>query len=495
MRLFRVLAAGLLALALTPPSGAAQDPDEHSPNMSLVGTFNDNGTWANGTDIAFWGNLAAFGNYNPGGFRLMDISDAKRPKLVSNFECTGSQSDVSMWEDLVFVSVDAAKQSSACDAPDATEQEFTLGLSWEGVRIVSIADPAKPVQIAAVETDCGSHTNTIVPDLEHNRLLIYVMSYPLSAYAIDCNPVSHRKVSVIEVPLNAPTKASVVSTPSTGMTIGCHDVTVFAERKLAAAACINQTQIWDISDPVNPKTVSIITNPLITIHHTTGWSWDGNTLVVDDELAGALIATGCLTGGDVPLGAIWFYDVSDAANPVEQGSFVIPRNKNSIECTAHQFNVIPMKGRNVLVSAWYDGGTTVVDFTDPANPKEVGYYLPHSGGVDGDSWSSYYYNGYIYVNNISARGMDQLQLNESFLNAAIRLPHMNPQNQERLPSSSQPAGTGGSPAPKPTPRVLGRGTTRSLPGTGVGSWLWQGLALVLAALVISTMLRRTRPSA
>ena len=427
-----------MVLSVVLPATADHNADEHSPNMSLVATFDDKGEYSSGTDVAFWENLAVFGNLDPGGFRLLDISDPTKPKHISTFDCPGSQSDVSIWGDLVFISVDTAYFDSACTAGEASIDQFVLGNVWEGIRIVSIADPTNPKMIGTVDTECGSHTHTLVPDLENDRVLLYIQSYPLTNHAVDCNPISHQKISVVEVPLKAPAQAKVIGTPSVSPSIGCHDVTIFPARKLAAAACITESQLWDISDPADPVVLSHISNPLLNIHHSSAFSWDGNTMVLGDELGGAAVSPGCMTGGALPFGALWFYDVTDPANPVMEGSFVVPRDRVELVCTAHNFNVIPLTdGRDVLVSAWYTGGTTVVDFTDPANPKEIGYYIPDGG----DSWSSYFYNGYIYANNLGSRGVDVFKLDDAVLKSRVALPRMNPQSQERLPAASG-AGTG-----------------------------------------------------
>ncbi len=479
-----------LAASLVLPAAAEHNGDVHSPNMSLVAHFDHEQTWQAGTDIAFWGDLAVFGNLDPGGFRLMNISNPSRPRLLSTFVCVGSQSDVSMWGDLVFVSVDVAHQGDDCLAPESFAPDAVLGQAWEGVRVVSIAERAKPKQIAAIDTECGSHTHSLVPDLANNRVFLYVLSYPLTNQFLDCNWVSHRKISVIEVPLDAPEKARVVSTPSVSPAVGCHDVTAFLDRKIAAAACLSESQIWDISDPVNPVVIAHITNPFTNVHHSAGFSWDGNTMVLGDELGGAAVAPGCL-GLGLPLGALWFYDVTDPTSPVERGSFNLPRDSTDFICTAHNFNVIPLADdRDVLVSAWYDGGTTVVDFTDPTNPIEIGYYLPEGGS----SWSSYFYNGYIYANNLGSRGLDVFKLDERFLERRIPLPHLNAQTQERLPAATG-AGSGAtpppavSPPPAQGPEVLS-GKTGNLPGTGVAPGGWPALALVLGAAVVAIRLRR-----
>jgi hypothetical protein len=424
------------------PTPMGHGADEHSDNMFLVANWDDDGTYRQGSDLAFWGDLAVLGNYGaPGGFHLMDISDPSRPGKLGQFVCPGPQNDVSIWKNLVFVSVDSPRSSPECGAGGASTADFAAGRAYEGIRIVDITNRANPKQIAFVNTDCGSHTHTLVPDEKNGRVLIYVLSYPLGVQALNCSAASHRKISVVEVPLKAPTRARVVSTPDVSPAIGCHDVTVDLDRGLAGAACISESQMWDISDPVNPRIVSHIVNPLINIHHSTTFSWSGNTLVIGDELGGAAATPGCV-GGDqhVPIGALWFYDVADPAAPAVRASFRIPQDEISMLCTAHNFNVIPTRtGRDMLVSAWYNGGTTVLDFTDPANVTQVGYYLPKEP-KRAAAWSSYWYRGFIYANNFDedvnsltaqSRGLDVFAIGHPDLKNAFKVNRLNAQTIER----------------------------------------------------------------
>ncbi len=117
-----------LAVLLTPlPGGASHNADVHSDNVKLVTTWDDGGTYRSGSDMAFWGNLGVFGNLTPGGFRLMDITKPRNIHEVGQFICNGSQSDVSIWEDLVVLSVDGALASDACNAAAATQSQFAAG--------------------------------------------------------------------------------------------------------------------------------------------------------------------------------------------------------------------------------------------------------------------------------------------------------------------------------------------------------------------------------
>ena len=435
------------------PASAGHNADDHSANMSHVANFDDGGTYRQGSDLAFWGTRAILGNYdNPGGFRVMDIANPAAPAELGQFSCPGPQADVSVFRDLVFLSVDAPRKAPECGSGGATAAENLAGTSVEGVRVVSIADPANPVQLKFVNTNCGSHTNTVVPDEANNRVLVYALSYPVpsTAQGPNCN-ANHRKISVIEVPLDRPADARVVSTPDVSPATGCHDVTVLTPRKLAGAACITEGQLWDISDPVNPKIISHIVNPAINIQHSTTFSWDGKTLVIGDELGGAAVSPGCGPGGEhVPLGALWFYDVTDPRAPVQKATYRIPQDVASILCTAHNFNMIPLtSGRQILVSAWYNGGTTVVDFTDPTQPRQLGHYISKTG-PQAATWSSYWYNGRIYANNFDedvnsltakSRGFDVFSFSDPVAAGALTLARLNPQTMEALP-----AGRGVTPA-------------------------------------------------
>lgn len=430
--------------------------DEHSPNMSLLGNFDDGGTYRQGADEAFYGHHAILSSYdNPGGFRIVDIQDPQRPFEVGQFVCPGPQNDVSVYKKLVFVSVDSPRANDQCGAGGNTAGAVA-GTAWEGIRVVDISDPQNPHQIKPVYTDCGSHTHTIVPDRRKGRVLVYSLSYPLSPQGMKCNPATHRKFSVVSVPLRNTQAAKVISTPDVSPAIGCHDVTVYPKIDLAAAACLTESQMWDISDPANPKILSHIRNPAINIHHSSTFSWDGKTAVFGDELAGAEATPGCPEGADkhMPLGAMWFYDVSDPANPVLKGSYKIPQGEgDSLLCTAHNFNTVPLRStRDVLVSGWYNGGTTVVDFTDPSDAQQLGFYIAHgptqSSGtatrpdttIRATSWSSYFYNGRIYSNSFDedlnslteqSRGLDVFGISDPLFRRAIRLKYLNAQTMLR----------------------------------------------------------------
>jgi hypothetical protein len=219
--------------------------------------------------------------------------------------------------------------------------------------------------------------------------------------------------------------------------VACHDIAVFMELNLAAGSCWDETQLWDITNPENPNFLRRARNNEVDlIFHSVTFSWDGETLALEDE-AGGGTDDRCRDPNDLQ-GRMWFYNMS--LNLL--GSFKIPRPQPLDEiCTAHNYTIIPQTDdRDILVSAWYKGATSVIDMTDPANAKEIGFYDVQAGpGIADDSnvWSSYWYNGYIYANDIQ-RGLDTLAFNDARKENAVTLPFFNPQTQMSLITQNRP---------------------------------------------------------
>ena len=448
-----VIAAGALLAPLTTASAhdpehdhsgpGSSGPDAHSQNMKLLANVQRSAS-ATQSDLAFDGQLVYAGNYL--GFRVIDIADPENPRTVTDFRCNGAQGDVSVYRGLLIQSVDSPQSHGGCDSTGGTAS--TPGM-FEGVRIFDVSDPADPVHLTSVATDCGSHTNTLVPDPANNRALVYISSYPLGTAALGPNCVrgedggGHGFVSIVDVPLNDPTGASVATSvldpatetatyPVQGTTFSftaCHDISVFTGMNLAAAACMSEAQLWDISDPAKPEFVRRYDNPIvqpskIDLFHSATFSWDGKVVAFGDESGGGGAAR-CADPDD-DQGRIWFLDTATGA---ELGSYKIPRAEDGT-CTMHNFNFLPLtKGRKVLVSSAYTGGTTVVDVDKllagaGEADAEVGFYRPSGGST----WSSYWYNGFVYGNDI-LRGLDIFLLSDDARAGARKLPYLNPQTQ------------------------------------------------------------------
>ena len=402
------VAIGLLALlGVTPLPVAAQGPDDvHSSNIrQLVNVPIEagGGLQADGSDMAFQKDLLVAGSYSGTAFYKI-LKRAPYVRQVGFHTCPGGQGDVSVYKNLVFVSIGSPQSEEAIGCADAKES-----VGKAGIRILDISDVTKPEQIGFVETDCGSHTHTIVP--KKDAVYIYNESYPLGVQTATCSVVSHRKVSIIKVPLDDPSKAKVEAFLDVSPQIGCHDVTIFNHSKMAASACIGETQIWNIEDPLKPEVISRIFNPGISIHHGTGVTWDNKELVIADEFAGSVTGQ-CVGNQGSPLGAMWFYNIEDPANPVLDGYYNVPRRGDPetqeevsyIACTTHNFNVLPMKdpSKYIVVAGYRASGWSVVDFSDPAAPVEIGHYLQMNDGLIPDVWAAYWYNGRIYANDNGA---------------------------------------------------------------------------------------------
>lgn len=495
--------------------------DQASPNMFHVAGRPFAGV---NSDLAFWGNLVAAGNYN--GFRLFDITKPENPVLLSTVACRGPQGDVSFYQAkdrlLLFVSVDTPQTlpgppPGGKDCPGGADST-QLASDNEGVRIWDVTDPVLPKFIRLVKTDCGSHTHTTIPDKDNQRAVIYVSSYPLAAAGIgprcgQLNPVNlkpHGKIGVILVPdadpaaatvhyenldddtdaaPNPPEGAPVDDDIPLGGAVGCHDISVITESnmapeqnpkprmELAAAACLTEGQIWDISDPADPELTeedghTHIRNESVEIWHSSTFTWDGRVVLFGDEHAGGS-GPGCGGSGD-PTGNVWFYrNVEPPNEPELLGRYHIPRSQAAPpqECSMHNFNVVPINDNKAYigVSSAYKGGTTVFDFTAaktapahtgpaalaPVLPVEVAFYDAQAGG-EADTWSTYWYNDYIWANdglnrptvptNPAGRGLDVFKI---LLRSGERVPtasddpvvngkqfrarkfhHMNPQTQE-----------------------------------------------------------------
>ena len=416
-------------------------------NFEMVGSIERtraDSTYRN-SDLAFWGKYAYAGHYD--GFQIVDISNPRKPKQVTDYTCPGSQHDVSVWRNLLFVSVETPRSSPACNSVTQTP-------GFEGIRIFDVGNPKAPQLIQSVATDCGSHTHTLVPDTKRDRVLLYVASYtsptsdlpPAPGYGNECRRYeadgspAQDKISVVEVPLDNPTAASVVSEPHFPQKIygggrtGCHDITVFMELEIAGAACMGEGQIWDISDPENPRTTGRVFNPNVEFWHSATFSYDGERVVFGDE-AGGGTGPACRSSDPATRGALWFYDVDSIDSLGEEvvaprSSWKVPRIQEKLtptqaqdpNCTMHNFNTLPTKKGDVLVSSAYAAGTTMVDFSDASRPSEVGYLDPHGA----NTWSAYWHNGHI-VTNDGGRGVDILKVDDRATQATRHLPFSNPQ--------------------------------------------------------------------
>ncbi|EGX56881.1 secreted protein [Streptomyces zinciresistens K42] len=425
-----------------------QDEVVHSANVEPVAQIPKDALQGTNSDLAFQGKYAFAGNYD--GFTVYDISNPRSPKTVAQVLCPGSQNDISVSGNLLFLSTDSSRSDSSCNS---TTQPVTEKSSWEGMKVFDISDKRNPQYVAAVETACGSHTHTLVP--QRKNVYIYVSSYSPDASYPDCQP-PHDGISVIKVPRDAPEKAAVVSFPvlfpgegpdgggnpgqpnGIRKTTGCHDITVLPEQDLAAGACMGDGILLSIKDPERPKVIDRVRDDVnFAFWHSATFNQRANKVVFTDELGGGGGAT-CNAAIGPDRGADGIYDIvgkGDRRKLVFRSYFKIPRYQADTEnCVAHNGSLIPVPGRDIMVQSWYQGGVSVWDFTDSSRPREIGYFDRGPLSTDviraGGTWSAYYYNGYIYSNEM-ARGFDVLKVDDRRTDPArwVRLRELNVQTQ------------------------------------------------------------------
>ncbi|GAA3635741.1 hypothetical protein GCM10022200_18820 [Microbacterium awajiense] len=464
------------------------DAEQAASNIDLLGSLPKEGPFAANSgaynsDLTFTGDHAIVGSY--WGFQVYDISDPAAPALDGSFVCPGGQGDVSVYGDLLFMSVE--QTSGRLDCGDQGASGSVNPERFRGVRIFDISDLANPQQIATVQTCRGSHTHTVVTDpADAENIYIYVSGTssirsgselegctdsPASsnpAAYVDANGemiyTSRFLVEVIKVPLAAPETAAVVNkarlfqnqetgnqhglwaggnhgtgTQSTSLTDACHDITAYPEIGLAAGACEGNGILIDISDPANPVRIDAVTDPGFAYWHSATFNNDGTKVVFTDEWGGGSGAR-CRESDPETWGADAIFDIVDGK--LEFASYYkLPVIQTSQEnCVAHNGSLIPIPGRDVMVQAWYQGGLSVWDFTDSANPVELAYFdrgpISPTSLVLGGYWSTYWYNGNVLGSEIQ-RGFDSFALtpsdmlsaNEIAAAAMVQFPEINVQGQ------------------------------------------------------------------
>ena len=427
------------------------------------------------TDMAMSNGRLFVGNFN--GFNAYDVTRGGAPQLVMSVVCPGGQGDVSVHGNLLFMSVEQNRARLDCGTTEATGD--VNADRFRGVRIFDISDLNAPRQIAAVQTCRGSHTHTLVPHpTDANVLYIYnsgtadVRGTAELAICTDGQPDVNPEtalfsIDVIRVPLDAPEQAAIVNRPrifadsETGRVAGlwrggaagiasqrtaqtnqCHDITVFPEVGLAAGACSGNGILLDISDPQNPRRTSDIFDPDMAYWHSATFNNAGDKVVFTDEWGGGIGAR-CQAADPSTWGANMVATIENRTLKGESFHKLPSAQGASENCVAHNGMIIPVPGRDLMVQAWYQGGVSIMDFTDPAKPVEIAFF--DRGPIDagrlyvGGSWSAYWFNGRIYSSEI-ARGLDVLRLVPSeHLSAAeiaaaeaVTSGTINPQTQTRI---------------------------------------------------------------
>ncbi|HET8622267.1 MAG TPA: hypothetical protein VFM14_01765 [Gemmatimonadales bacterium] len=498
------------------------------------------------SDLAFLGQYAIQGNYN--GYQVWDISNPAKPALKTAYLCPASQSDVSVYRNLLFVSGEGLTGRIDCGAqgvPDTVSKDRLRGL-----RIFDISDITRPRNVGNVQTCRGSHTHSVLVDpKDTENVYVYISgAAPVrsSSELAGCSDASPEadpnsalfRIEVIKVPLAHPERAAIVSSPRifndlaapathgdapediaaheaqleaarkkggfivkihgsdavlgdhftgplldsvvkarggtgeataadsaalldklpeilsammgpidgpapppTGPT-QCHDITVYPTIGLAGGACGGYGLLLDIRDPANPKRIAAVADSNFSYWHSATFSNDGSKLLFTDEWGGGTQAK-CRDTDKKEWGANAIFTRS-GSQLTFASYYKLPAPQTRQEnCVAHNGSLIPIPGRDVMAQAWYQGGISVFDWTDPARPREIAFFdrgpVDSTEMVSGGSWSVYWYNG-VLVSSEIARGLDIFELtpsafisqNEIDAAKTVRLDYLNTQGQPRI---------------------------------------------------------------
>ena len=396
------------------------------------------------SDMAFRDDLLVTGSYH--GFNIYRIDEEGLPKLITSVVCPGGQGDVSIVGDLLIYSVEQTRGRLDCGLEGVTV-DASLD-RFRGLRIFDISDLSRPMQVGAVQTCRGSHTHSVVagptPD---GKILVYnsgtgrVREEEELDQCIDDIPGDDRtalfRIDVIEIPVDDPSQSSIIDSPAvfadpeTGVLAGlwrggdhgddtqetnrtdqCHDITVFPSANLAAGACSGNGILFDITDPRKPTRIDVVTDSGFAYWHSATFNNEGTKVLFTDEWGGGGRAR-CRAWDPLTWGADAIYDIVD--DKLEfRSHYKMPAPQLETEnCVAHNGSIVPVPGRDIFVQAWYQGGISVIDFTDSSNPLEIAYFdrgpILEDELITGGYWSVYYYEGTIYGTEIT-RGLDVLKL-------------------------------------------------------------------------------------
>lgn len=432
--------AAAVSNAVETPVADDEEDEDSEPRPSLLNFAN--------TDLTFAGDVLIAGNYH--GFNAYDIRNPRAPELLSSVVCPGGQGDVSVIGNLLILSVEQTRGRLDCGLQGVAEPESTE--RFRGIRIFDVTDFRMPIQVGAVQTCRGSHTHTVVtdPDAEGN---IYVYGSGTSTVrpgeemegCTDDSPFENPesalfRIDVIQIPVNNPQDSRIVnrpfifSDPESGVAAGlweggdhgpgtqdtretnqCHDITAFPEIGLAAGACSGNGILLDISDPVNPVRLHEVIDTGFAYWHSATFNNDGTKVLFTDEWGGGSRPR-CRAQDPIDWGADAFYDIVDGKMQF-RSHFKMPAPQTDSEnCVAHNGSLVPVPGRDIFVQAWYQGGISVIDFTDSSNPVEIAFFdrgpLHEEELILGGYWSAYWFGGLIYGTEI-ARGLDVLALTPS----------------------------------------------------------------------------------
>ena len=420
----------------TEDENTSDEPERRAPFLSF-----------SNTDIAFRDDIMVTGSYH--GFNIYQLAKEGAPALTTSVVCPGGQGDVSIVDNLLIMSVEEIRGRVDCGLEGVMDEISSE--RFRGIRIFDIADVAQPRQVGAVQTCRGSHTHSVVsgPGTD-GKLIVYnsgisrVRDEEELPGCFDESPGDDRtalfRIDVIEIPVANPAEARIIDSPTvfadpetgalsglwrggdhgddtqeTSRTDECHDITVFPSLNLAAGACSGNGILFDITDPRSPQRIDAVSDTGFAYWHSATFNNDGTKVLFTDEWGGGSRPR-CRTYDPLTWGADAIYDIVDG-KLIFRNHFKMPAPQGETEnCVAHNGSIIPVPGRDIFVQAWYQGGMSIIDFTDSAHPIEIAYFdrgpIDAEDLVTGGYWSTYWYQGRIYGTEIT-RGIDVFALTPS----------------------------------------------------------------------------------
>jgi hypothetical protein len=458
------------------------------------------------SDLAFGTHYVYQANF--AGFQIWDIADPAKPVLTSVVRCITSQGDPTIWGSLLFISAEGAGNRNDCGDGGVQDPKDHMA----GVRIFDVSNPKAPKLVKNVQTCKGSHTHTVVPSpTNKNILYIYVSGQQaarpeteLAGCKNGTDPAdptnSLFQLDIIKVDITHPELAKVIPgariftgldgageckqfcapadarraaagrggrpAPAPEMPTGprnCHDVTAYPDQHLLAASCSTHSILVDISNPEKPFRISALADSNnFQGRHTAAFSNDGKKLIQTDEWGGG---TGpmCQASSMIELGGNTVISLDAKKQQAQRAYFKLPTAQSAEEnCVSHNGGLIPVPGRDLYVQGWYQGGVSIMDFTDADKAFEVGYFdrgsidppkpvdvptaaaantppVRGGGNTIGGSWGAYYWNGLVFSSELD-RGMDiyeltpspELTANEIAAAKLVQFKEYNPQSQPKM---------------------------------------------------------------
>ena len=365
----------------------------------------------------------------------MNYEDCKHPS---------GQGDVVIYGDVLTRSWDSAGQNGMPSPEGWTCGGTLVPAGTQGLHVFDLRDPAAPKVAAYIPLPCGSHTATGVPDPRNGRLVVYSTPSDGNCSGIDIISIPRRDgrgggraLRALRARGREHRVPRHRRDPRQGAARGMR------RRPGFAVWSLDRRDGGSLTDPalLYVRNMKAELGLNINTGHSAAFSNDGDTLIFGHEPNGGTSAR-CQPTGTVLGNATYPVQTDDmksffffATDTGElKGKWTLTRDQTEFEnCTLHNYNVVPTRTRDILVHGSYQSGIGVLDFSDPANAKEIAYADPEpiTPGVFsiGGDWSSHYYNGLIYQSDIT-RGLLTWTVLDHRVIPATLLPRLNPQTQE-----------------------------------------------------------------